>query len=1253
MVTTASSRWDRARYPLASSVKDNARSSTAASPRDVDSPVSEQPSVDAENLKTTVPWYAAVTDLREKPALEPSVFDSLTSRLEENDLQASEGSVTAVSWSRRSLSPPLHDHDSDVRDKHRYSIHIHNGTENRNNANLAEAPTVSQESLDQQSLQSNPASRRSSTGSEHDQSPADSVTRRRTLRRTPRSRRIVAPIPASEVGLATNSARPATLTDESPGLLAGPWKRLSYPLHNTTDVESGQPVSDLAEQPKATLQDQGSGHPHVDSQKDSQVPPLFLPQPEQPSVDTVQEDQAKAKPSSQPRVGIFPSKRTYPLQSPASHIDLRSSSPGPHSPLATFDEHFDEELAEENSASESRIYRRPGYPLQMPTAEFSLIPTEERALPPTPVHVPFYPIPAVQSAVTKGKGRPWGYAELGTPKSAMTANIIELEKYPLQLPPVLAQNPLASSEPSPDDTADEKSLSARSNTQGPKKSLKRKVYPLQSPASTMNLKSESSPQNGEAPRIAESKINGDVQAPTGLENILDHAAKISDANPRRKGYPLQIPTAGSTAESVVTTGKDTSAAYHVNAEPIDIAKDQYETTQKQYRRQKYPLNPPNHAKASEHRTNQPNTSHSEQTTNGGRLEKPNIGSSPSMRLAAEPAPVGEARKAEEKPPASSRPANLAYPIQLAMPEPQRPSSGLPTISVTPGSPDKETAPGLEDRQTMLARKVINQWRRQDYPVQSPAKSNPFGRAVTPQPSMEQIRDYKTEKIHLPKNLNALKDTDKPHTRGRTLVMCLDGTGDKFDDDNSNIVHLVSALKKDDPNQVTYYQAGIGTYGEGGLSGGITAALDMAVGSGLGLHVRDAYHFLMHTYKEGDRICIFGFSRGAYTARCVAGMIHKVGLLPPRNLQQIPFAYEFYADDSPQGWKNSRDFKRTFSIDVNVYFLGCFDSVASVGFIPRTLPLSTTPTNKPHYFRHAMALDERRAKFKVARHKKVKFEETKVNRTNVSATAHWLHTLLPFYRDQNDQPPEYQSRDHYRNKHHPNVTDEEYERLMAEDEDFDTDVLEVWFAGAHADVGGGAVRNDERHKLAQIPLRWMVRQAFDCNTGIIFKTKALAEFGLDVHTLWPRYSQLKAPQHGPPPSVLEKYQGQLPPRQVRRSKLKSVSVDGVDDDMYHLEHPTDEDWTPEQIEDYYDAMSPLNDQLLQAPNWWVLEFWPVQIKLPKAPGEVDIIVAMNMGRYRAAEEAQPLMHWTVRHRMAEMSYRVGVRTAPQVTWKEVV
>jgi hypothetical protein len=180
-----------------------------------------------------------------------------------------------------------------------------------------------------------------------------------------------------------------------------------------------------------------------------------------------------------------------------------------------------------------------------------------------------------------------------------------------------------------------------------------------------------------------------------------------------------------------------------------------------------------------------------------------------------------------------------YPLQS--------SASIPVLNVVPPS-SLSPQPIIEDvsseeersvaqqRQTELAGKVVKHWRRQVYPAQSPETTWGFDRAPTPQPEIG--RQQPAGPIHLPKNIRALKDARQSEPEGRTIVVCLDGTGDKFDSDNSNIVHLISALKKDDPRQVTYYQAGIGTYGASGLSSGFEAVLDMAVGAGLGLHVRD-------------------------------------------------------------------------------------------------------------------------------------------------------------------------------------------------------------------------------------------------------------------------------------------------------------------------------------------------------------------------------------------------------------------------------
>lgn len=110
------------------------------------------------------------------------------------------------------------------------------------------------------------------------------------------------------------------------------------------------------------------------------------------------------------------------------------------------------------------------------------------------------------------------------------------------------------------------------------------------------------------------------------------------------------------------------------------------------------------------------------------------------------------------------------------------------------------------------------------------------------------------------------------------------------------------------------------------------------------------------------------------------MIHKVGLLPICNHQQVPFAYKMYTRTDRLGWKQSNGFKNSFSINVQVHFLGVWyvissnlglpqydgiyrrDTVNSVGLIPRRLPFTMSNTNV-RIFRHAISLDERRAKFK--------------------------------------------------------------------------------------------------------------------------------------------------------------------------------------------------------------------------------------------------------------------------------------------------
>lgn len=86
---------------------------------------------------------------------------------------------------------------------------------------------------------------------------------------------------------------------------------------------------------------------------------------------------------------------------------------------------------------------------------------------------------------------------------------------------------------------------------------------------------------------------------------------------------------------------------------------------------------------------------------------------------------------------------------------------------------------------------------------------------------------------------------------------------------------------------------------------------------LDAHVMGGYSFLMNNYHIGDKISIFGFSRGAYTARALAGMLSKVGLLPKDNIEQVPYAWKMYT----QIGNNAADYKKMLSRTVEIEFLG--------------------------------------------------------------------------------------------------------------------------------------------------------------------------------------------------------------------------------------------------------------------------------------------------------------------------------------------
>lgn len=204
---------------------------------------------------------------------------------------------------------------------------------------------------------------------------------------------------------------------------------------------------------------------------------------------------------------------------------------------------------------------------------------------------------------------------------------------------------------------------------------------------------------------------------------------------------------------------------------------------------------------------------------------------------------------------------------------------------------------------------------------------------------------------------------------RNIVVCSDGTGNQFGDHNTNVVRAFRNIPTSE-TQLAFYDPGLGTFdpkktGTGSVTVFGKAGAELrklkgkATGAGIQTNVQDAYEYLMTHHRPGDRVYLFGFSRGAHTVRVLAGMLHKVGLLEEGSKNLVPYAYRMarHGEDGI-AWQ----FKEAFSRSCPVHFLGVWDTVRTVGFI------------KPHKFSneilnpevghacHALAIDEQRGKF---------------------------------------------------------------------------------------------------------------------------------------------------------------------------------------------------------------------------------------------------------------------------------------------------
>ncbi len=219
---------------------------------------------------------------------------------------------------------------------------------------------------------------------------------------------------------------------------------------------------------------------------------------------------------------------------------------------------------------------------------------------------------------------------------------------------------------------------------------------------------------------------------------------------------------------------------------------------------------------------------------------------------------------------------------------------------------------------------------------------------------------------------------EPLTGGRNLVVCCDGTSNQFSEDRTNVAKLCRILRKDRDRQLVYYHPGVGTKAPPGFVTGLGTKVaklaGLAFGYGLKRDIVDAYVFIMTHFRPGDKLFVFGFSRGAYTARALVALIKMYGLLMPGNDAMVPYLVDmFWAIDKVGGNEERRDayFKLAadFKLELGTqycrpYFVGVWDTVSSVGWIGSPTALPYTHDNPDiAVLRHAVSLDERRAFFR--------------------------------------------------------------------------------------------------------------------------------------------------------------------------------------------------------------------------------------------------------------------------------------------------
>jgi uncharacterized protein (DUF2235 family) len=259
---------------------------------------------------------------------------------------------------------------------------------------------------------------------------------------------------------------------------------------------------------------------------------------------------------------------------------------------------------------------------------------------------------------------------------------------------------------------------------------------------------------------------------------------------------------------------------------------------------------------------------------------------------------------------------------------------------------------------------------------------------------------------------------------KRIVICADGTWNRPEKDldtdvATNILRLARAIKpvaRDAAPQQVFYDWGVGSYYDK-VSGGAT-------GKGLHKNIKDDYRYIVQNYSPGDEICLFGFSRGAYTVRSLCGLINNCGILKRPDARLIEKAFKHYKRSgkrySPSG-ERSVEFRKEHSHrSRQIHFVGVWDTVGAMG-IP---------------FSFLGLFDD-----------KDEFYDTKIG-ANVTTARHAIAI------------------DELRKDFEPTV-------WMPRDT---MDLKQAWFVGAHSDLGGGYKRDRDGTLLSDLALEWMMKEA---------------------------------------------------------------------------------------------------------------------------------------------------------------------------------